>query len=121
MSLAATTLSAAVAVTDTSVLLASLTNITAPNYQIGDPTKGISGGVTYLLCEQEIMKVTGLIGTVGATVGRGELGSQASAHGASSPVLAGLPSDFPSFSPAEQTAVPKYQIPVHDFSAPVAT
>src|SRR6267142_3945391 len=106
MAINATTLSAAVGVTDTSVLLASLTGVTAPIYQIGDPTKGISGGVTYLFVEQEIMKVTGLIGTVGATVIRGELGSIASAHGASAPVISGLPTDFPSFSPAEQTAVP---------------
>src|SRR6267142_5918375 len=120
MAINATTLSAAVAVTDTSVLLASLTGITTPNYQIGDPTRGISGGVTYLFVEQELMKVTGLIGTVGATVVRGELGTVASAHGASAPVIAGLPADFPKFQPALQSAVPAYPIPFQGFSAPVA-
>lgn len=120
MALNATTLSAAVAVTDTSVLLASLTGVTAPNYQIGDPTKGISGGVTYLLVEQEIMKVTGLIGTVGATVVRGELGSIVAAHGASAPVVAGLPADFAGWVPAVRTAVPQYPVQFQGFSAPVA-
>src|SRR5258708_30086206 len=120
MSLAATTLSAAVAITDTSVLLASLTGVTAPNYQIGDPTKAISGGVTYLLIEQEIMKVTGLMGTVGAPVVRGELGSIVAAHGASAPVVAGLPADFAGFVPAVRTAVPQYPVQFQGFSAPVA-
>jgi|SRR6266850_11738 len=120
MAINATTLSAAVAVTDTSVLLASLTGITTPNYQIGDPTRGISGGVTYLFVEQELMKVTGLIGTVGATVVRGELGTVASAHGASAPVISGLPADFPKFQPALQSAVPAYPIPFQGWSAPVA-
>lgn len=119
MSLAATTLSAAIGSTDTVFGVASATNITAPNYQIGDPLKGISGGVTYLFLEQEMMKVTAITGTTVSVV-RGELGSQATAHGASCPVLSGLPADFPAFSPAEQTAVPKYPIPFQGFSAPVA-
>lgn len=119
MAIVATTLSAAVLVTDTVVNVASATNITAPNYQVGDPTKGIVSGVTYLFVEQEMMKVTAVNGTV-ISVARGELGSQATAHGASAPVISGLPTDFPAFSPAEQTAVPKYPIPFQGFSAPVA-
>jgi len=96
-----------------------LTNITAPNYQIGDPTRAISGGVTYLLIEQELLKVTGLIGTVGATVVRGELGSIVAAHGASAPVVSGLPADFAGFTPAVKTAVPPYPLPFQGWSAPV--
>src|SRR5215831_2629592 len=99
MSLAATTLSAAIGVTDTVISVASATNITAPNYQIGDPLQGISSGVTLLLVEQEMMKVTKVVGTF-ITVARGEFGSQASAHGASVPVISGLLSDFAAFSPA---------------------
>lgn len=113
MAINATTLSTAVGVTDQNVFLASLTGVTAPNYQTG-------AGITYLFCEQEIMKVVSLIGTVGAVVIRGELGTVASAHGASAPIIAGLPSDFPKFQPALQSAVPAYPIPFQGFSAPVA-
>lgn len=119
MAINATTLSAAIGTTDTVFGVASATGITAPNYQIGDPTKGISGGVTYLFCEQEMMKVVAITGTT-VTVIRGELGSQASAHGASAPIIAGLPADFPSYAPAEQTAVPAYPIKFQGWSAPVA-
>ena len=118
MAITVTTLSAAVLLTDTVVNVTSATGITAPNYQIGDPTKGISGGVTYLLIEQEMMKVTGVTGTV-ISVARGELGSQATAHASSAPVVAGLPTDFPSFSPAEQTAVPVLPLKFQGFSAPL--
>lgn len=112
MAINATTLSAAVGTTDTAVFLASLTGVTAPNYQTG-------AGITYLFCEQEIMKVVSPIGTVGANVIRGELGTVATAHGASAPVIAGLPADFPKFQPALQSAVPAYPIPFQGFSAPV--
>lgn len=120
MALAATTLTSPVALTDTVVNVASASNITAPNYQIGNPLTGISGGVTYLLIEQEMMKVTGVSGTA-ISVARGELGSQAAAHGSSAPVASGLPADFPGFTPAEQTAVPAYPLKFQGFSAPVAS
>lgn len=113
MSLAATTLSAAIGTTDTAIALASLTNITAPNYQTG-------AGITYLFVEQEMMKVVSLIGTTGVNVIRGELGSVASAHGASCPVVSGLPTDFGAFNPAVKGAVPSYPIPFQGWSAPVA-
>lgn len=119
MSLAATTLSAAIGTTDTTITVASATNITAPNYQVGNPLAGISSGVTYLLIEQELMKVTGVSGTAISVV-RGELGSVASAHGASAPVVSGLPTDFPKFAPAVNTAVPSYPIDFQGWSAPVA-
>lgn len=113
MALTTTTFSAAVGLTDTQVFLASLTGITAPNYQTG-------AGITYLFSEQEMMKVVSLIGTTGANVIRGELGSTVSAHGASAPVTAGLPTDFPGFSPAIETAVPEYPVKFQGWSAPVA-
>jgi len=120
MALNSTTFSAAVALTDTVVNVASATGITAPNYQVGDPLQGISSGITFLFCEQEMMRVTKVSGTVISVV-RGELGSQASAHGVTAPVIAGLPTDFPAFTPAEQTAVPAYPVKFQGFSAPVAS
>lgn len=120
MAINATTLSAAVGTTDTVFSIASQTGVTAPNYQVGDPLKGISGGVTYGFVEQEIVKVTGLVSTTGCTVVRGELGTVASAHGASAPIIFGLPSDFPNFQPALQSAVPAYPIKFQGWSAPVA-
>lgn len=118
MALNVTTFSAAVLLTDTVVNVASATGITAPNYQVGDPLQGISSGITFLLCEQEMMRVTKVSGTVISVV-RGELGTQASAHGASAPVVAGLPTDFPAFTPAQQTDVPAYPIKFQGWSAPV--
>lgn len=120
MAITVTTLSAAVLLTDTVVNVTSATGITAPNYQIGNPLAGISGGVTYLLIEQEMMKVTGVAGTV-ISVARGELGSQASAHTNASIVTAGLTTDFPAFSPAEQTAVPALPLKFQGFSGVVAS
>lgn len=112
MSINATTLSAAVGAGDTQVFLASLTGVTAPNYQAGS-------GITYLFCEQEVMKVTSLIGTTGANVTRGEMGTVASAHGASAPIIAGGPTDFAGFAPAQISAVPHYPITFQGWSAPV--
>jgi len=112
MSINATTLTTAIGTTDTVVALGSLTGVTAPNYQAGT-------GVTYLLIEQELLKVTSLIGTTGANVTRGENGTVAAAHGASAPVIAGNPADFAGFNPAQQSAVPAYPIKFQGFSAPV--
>lgn len=86
MALNATTLTAAIGVNDTSFAVGSVTGITAPNF-----TTGV--GITYLFVEQEYMQVTAVNGLV-VSVLRGYSGSPASAHGASAPVLAGLPSDF---------------------------
>lgn len=119
MAINATTLSAAIGVTDTVFGVASATGISNPNYQIGDPTRGVAASVTYLFCEQEMMKVVNITGTT-VTVIRGELGSQALAHGASAPIIAGLPTDFPAYNPAIDSAVPAYPILLQGFSAPVA-
>jgi len=86
MALNATTLTAAIGVGDLSFAVGSVTGITAPNF-----TTGV--GVTFLFVEQEYMLVTGVAGLV-VSVQRGVLGSPSSAHGASAPVLAGLPTDF---------------------------
>lgn len=101
MSLAATTLSSAIGVTDTVFSVASATNITAPNF-----TTGV--GITLLLVEQEYMQVLGVNGTV-ITVQRGVAGSPQAAHGASCPVVSGLPSDFsglPISIKSQQDALP---------------
>lgn len=120
MSVNVTTLSAAVLVTDTVVNVTSATGITAPNYQIGNPLTGVSSGVTYLFIDQELMKVTGVSGTVISVV-RGELGSIATAHTINAVVMAGLPTDFPSFNPALASAVPTYPIKYQGFSGVVAS
>lgn len=114
MALNATTLSAAIGTTDTSVLLASITGVTSPNFQNG-------AGITYLFCEQEWMLVTsvGASATVPVSVKRGVLGSPVSAHGVSAPVVAGLPADFPAptiSQKATQDSAPQ----LVGFSAPVA-
>lgn len=88
MALNATTLTAAIGATDTSFAVGSVTGITAPNF-----TSGV--GITYLFVEQEYMLVLGVSGLV-VSVQRGINGSPASAHGASAPVLAGVPTDFSS-------------------------
>ncbi len=98
MSLNATTLSGAITSTQNSFGVASATGITAPQNQTGT-------GFTYLLIENELMFVTGVTGTV-VTVLRGQGGTQAAAHAASCPVVAGnggsltTPSDFAGFLPA---------------------
>jgi hypothetical protein len=120
MAVNVTTLSAAVLLTDTIVNVTSATGITAPNYQIGDPTKGISGGVTYLFIDQELMKVVGIAGTAVQVV-RGELGSIAATHTVNAVVMAGLPADFPGWNPAVASAVPQYPIKYQGFSGVVAS
>jgi hypothetical protein len=52
---------------------------------------------------------------------RGELGSVATAHNSAAIVTAGLPADFPSFYPAENTAVPAYPIKNQGFAGVVAS
>jgi hypothetical protein len=110
MALVATTLSSAALVNDTTLNVASASNISAPIFNTGV-------GITYLYVEQEYMLVLGVAGTV-ITVQRGILGSCASPHGASCPVVSGLPTDFaapPISIKAQQDFYPN-QI---GFSAPV--
>jgi len=98
MALNATTLSAAIGTTDTTLLLASVTGITGPNFQTGfDPVKGAGSGPVYLLIEQEWILVlnTPSSATVPVQVKRAQLGSCAQAHAISAPVLSGLATDFP--------------------------
>jgi hypothetical protein len=92
MSLNTTTLSAAIGATDTQLGVASATGITAPNFTTG-------ANVTYLYIENELMLVQAVSGTFISVV-RGQMGTQAAAHGNTSPVIAGLVSDFPVFQPS---------------------
>lgn len=91
MSLNLTTLSGACAQGDLAVGLTSATGITAPNLTTG-------AGTTFLYVESEMMQVTAISGTY-ASVTRGVMGTQAVAHNNSSPVIAGLVTDFPQFNP----------------------
>jgi hypothetical protein len=119
MSIALTTLSGAITNVATSLTVASASNITAPNYQIGNPLTGTASGVTYLLIEQEFLKVTSVSGTV-IGVTRGENGSVAAAHATSALVMSGLATDFQGFLPSVKTAVPALPISWLGVSAPVA-
>lgn len=116
MSLATTTLSAAVAVTDTSILLTSITNVTTPSFQSGS-------GIVYLYIEQEWMQVLG-VGTSASApvqVKRGMLGSCAVPHLSGTPVLSGLPSDFPGPIPISIKSSQDFYPNIIGFSANVAT
>jgi len=92
MSLAYTTLSAAITPNQTSFSVASATNITNPVFNTG-------AGITYLLVEQEAMLVTSVTGTV-VQVQRGVLGTRAMNHGNACFIMSGLPADFLGFFPA---------------------
>jgi hypothetical protein len=92
MSINATTLSSAIGESDVQLSVASATGISAPNFTTG-------ANVTYLFVENEMMVVQSVSGTYIGVV-RGQLGTQAVAHAKSAPVLAGLVSDFPTFTPA---------------------
>lgn len=112
MSITGTTLSAAIGATDLTLTVASATGITAPNF-----TTGV--GITYLFCEQEMMLVTGVNGTV-INVQRGYGGTPASAHGVTAPIISGLPTDFSGTAPAikaQQDFAPNFI----GFGAPVAS
>jgi len=112
MAINTTTASVAILTTDTTVTLASVTGVTGPNYQTG-------AGITYLLVEQEVMKVSGAPAGLVVPVIRGELGTVVAAHAASVPVVAGLPTDFSSFAPAMKAFVPSLPTNWLGFSAPV--
>jgi hypothetical protein len=87
--------------TDIVANLTSATGVAAPNFQTG-------GGVTYLFCEEELMQVLSISGTV-ATVLRGQFGTAAVAHASGTPTAIGLATDFQNFQPAQrafQTTLP---------------
>lgn len=96
MSLNATTLSAAINIYNTSFGVVSATGVVAPTFSSGT---ALTAGVTYALCEGEMMVVTAVNGTF-ITVLRGQLGTQGASHAASTPILFGLAIDFPNFTPA---------------------
>jgi len=93
MSITATTLSGAVTASATVLGVASATYISAPNPATGS-------GVTLLMVDGELMYVQDKNGT-SISVQRGWQGTRAVAHGASTPVLVGGPSDFAGFVPAQ--------------------
>lgn len=88
MSIVATTVSAAVTATQTTVTVASTTNITNPNFQTGS-------GITLLLIDQEFMLVTAVnTTTLIVNVVRGFNGTASAAHVNGALVQSGLPTDF---------------------------
>ena len=72
MAITATTLSGAITSNQISFGVASATGIAAPNFQTAT-------GITYLFVDQELMLVTGIVGTVVSVV-RGFNGTAAMAH-----------------------------------------
>ena len=113
MSINATTLSAAMGGSDLALTVASATGILAPNF-----TTGV--GVTYLLVESELMLVQSVNGTfIGVT--RGQMGTPSVTHPSSSPVLAGLVTDFPQFTPVVGSSFAVAPTNYHAVNAPVAS
>ena len=100
MAITTTTLSAAIDAVATQFAVAATTGITAGNSATGS-------GITVLYCDSEYMYVVGVgsLTTGPVSVLRGQGGTQATAHGASAPVLIGLPSDFSGFTPAQGVVV----------------
>ncbi len=91
MSITATTLSGAVAVSDTVIGVASASGISNPTSQTG-------AGVTLLKVDDEVMAVVSFSG-LQVVVLRGQYGTQVVSHLTAAPVLIGAPSDFPNFVP----------------------
>lgn len=92
MSIANTTLSAAMTATQTTLTVASTTNITNPNFQT-------AAGITYLLIDQEYMQVTAVnTTTLTVTVARGQWGTAEAAHVNGALVVSGIPTDFSQLS-----------------------
>lgn len=105
MSITATTTTAAVGLTDTSITVASVTGITAPNFQTGfDPVKGIGAGPIYLLLDEELMLAIAVnTTTLVVTVKRGLNGTAQATHVNGANVAIGsLTSDFPIFVGVEK-------------------
>jgi hypothetical protein len=94
MSLNYTTIVGAVTPNATSFSVTSATGITSPVFNTGS-------GITYILCDQELMLVTNVNGVV-VNVQRGVGGTRAMNHNALAPILSGLPADFLGFKPAIQ-------------------
>lgn len=92
MAITATTLSAAVGLTDTSVLLASITGVTSPSFQSGT-------GITYLFIDQELFLVmnVGASASIPVLVKRGMGGTIQTTHVSGAQVQIGGPSDFTPF------------------------
>jgi len=100
MTISATTLSAAVGLTDNSVLLASITNVVTANFQVGiDPVKGTGSSPVYLFIDQELMQAltAPAAATSPVTVKRAQQGTVQAAHVSGAQVQVGLPADFPPF------------------------
>lgn len=116
MALTTTTLSAAVNIYNTSFGVVSATGIVNPTYSAGS---ALQTGITYALCEEEMMQVTNVTGTV-VSVLRGQYGSIAASHAASAPITFGLATDFPIFIPAIKTSTDSNPQRFATFSAPVA-
>lgn len=88
MALNKTTLSAACAVNDTSITLASTTGVSAPSFPVGP--------VVYIVVENEIMLVSSFSGVSGSAVGviRAQNGTKQVAHGNTAPVLVFFSTDY---------------------------
>lgn len=90
MSITTTTLTSACSATDTSIHVASATNITAPNFQTGS-------GITIIVIEQERMVCIAAPNGTFIPVLRGQGGTQQVAHANGALVFVGLPTDFSAF------------------------
>ncbi len=97
MAITATTLAAAVGISDAIIAVASASGISAPTTTTG-------AGFTYLFVDNELMFVQAVSG-VNITVTRGAGGTGAVTHANATPVLIGGPSDFPNFTPAQGVEV----------------
>src|SRR5258708_30283022 len=100
MAITATTLSAGIGLTDTTVLLASITGVVTANFQQGiDPVKGTGTSPVYLLIDQELFLVitAPVAATSPVTVKRGLAGTVQATHVINAQVQVGLPADFPPF------------------------
>lgn len=90
MSITTTNLTSALLATDTFVHVASVTGITAPNFQT-------ASGITVLQIEQERMLVIAAPNGTFVPVLRGQGGTVQAAHANGALVFIGLPTDFASF------------------------
>lgn len=94
MSLTATTLSAACALTDLTIAVASATGFNAPTPNVGSiPGSGGTAPYSVVQIDMELMRVEAINGTF-ITVTRGWNGTTQSAHVSGAAVNVGLPTDF---------------------------
>ena len=101
MALNATTIVAALDIYKTTFGVTSATGVIVPNFTVGSP---LTSNVVYALCEEEMMQVTGVVGTQVSVI-RGAQATVGAAHAASTPILFGLALDFPTFIPAIKSSV----------------